>query len=197
MSRVPGLSTQPHGRGAPLPPLFGEGLGLTATDDQLVAVVDQSGPVGRAGGTRWATWAPGDSDWTVRGEVPVAAQLEALDVQAPIVNAENSLVWTGERVLDVGRGAVLDPDGGAAEPLPLPDDLLGYAHLSAATPVWTGDQVNLASWAPSPGLVWDATGKRMPDIPAPPSCRSDVRDQRDSNRDGRSTRPGRQQRGQR
>lgn len=114
----------------------------------------------------WATLAQGAGDWVVHGPVPespVLAQAGAIGVGV----GRDRLVWTGERVIDVGLGAVLDPATGTATELPVPSDVIAYTHLLAATPVWTGDQVVLTAWSDRPGLAWNALGADRTDVPGP------------------------------
>lgn len=147
----------------PVPP-FDE-LDAVATDHGLVAV----GPDRGSGEASWATWAQGDDDWVVRGPVPKAPTASLAGGGAPGTGVSR-LVWTGRRVLDIALGAVLSPATGEVEPLALPEDPASYAHLATATPVWTGERVVLTTWGRQPGLSWDAVGRGLASVPAPPSA---------------------------
>ncbi|MCB0952919.1 MAG: hypothetical protein KDB13_09430, partial [Microthrixaceae bacterium] len=58
-----------------------------------------------------------------------------------------NLLWTGNRVVDMTHGAVLDPSTGSSEPLEMPDDLVKYTHLLSSNAVWTGREVVLAAYS--------------------------------------------------
>ena len=115
----------------------------------------------------WATLAPGDEEWTEHGAVPLSPVLAGAGVTSTAGAGRDRLVWTGERVIDVGLGAVMDPTSGTADELPLPSDVVAYSHLLGATPVWTGDALVLAGWSALPGLSWNATGTSWQDVPGP------------------------------
>ncbi|HTO00268.1 MAG TPA: hypothetical protein VL068_06295 [Microthrixaceae bacterium] len=149
----------------PTPPF--ETVSLVSAGEQLVAVGGpanlQSTQLERP--MRWATWSPGESRWTDRGSLPVEHALQVLGTAGPSGPGGDSLVWTGNRVINVTRGAVLDPATGTATELDLPGNLIDYAHLISSTPVWTGDVLVLSSWSRNPGLAYDSLGKRLADIP--------------------------------
>lgn len=147
----------------PVPPF--SPTALVAADDVLVAVGYRYGS-GAKPQKEWATLQPGDAEWRYHGTVPTAPALAATGFSGP-GGGSGSLVWTGQRVVDVGPGAALDPATGTAAALPMPDDLLPYTHLLYATPVWNGRQVVLVGWSDRPGLAWDATGSAWTDFPAP------------------------------
>ncbi|MGB3409734.1 MAG: hypothetical protein WBA45_00950 [Microthrixaceae bacterium] len=156
-------------------PLF-ETISLVSAGEQLVAVGGPANWLSRGldRPLRWATWHPGNKSWTDHGAVPVAPELRTVGVAGPSGPGGESLIWTGERVIDLTRGAVLDPSTGTATPLPLPGNLIDYTHLISATPVWIGDAVLLTSWSRNPGLAWDSRGQPLPEIPGPPMADPDV-----------------------
>ncbi len=138
---------------------------LIAADGALVAVGSAlNGGVDPP--TVWATLRLADDAWQSHGTVPEAPALAGYGV-ASSIGERGTLVWTGERVIDAGHGAVLDPATGTATLLPMPEDPVAYAHLRASTPVWNGRQVVLVGWSDQPGLAWDATGSAWSEFPAP------------------------------
>lgn len=117
----------------------------------------------------WATWSPGDAEWTPRHRVPVADALRQAGTTGPREpTGRRSLLWTGEAVLDLTDGAVLDPADGTASQLEMPESLVAYSHLVGATPVWTGTHAIALSWSTLPGLLWDARGRLAGEVPGPP-----------------------------
>ena len=139
---------------------------VVAADDVLVAVgYDDRFPEEPV--HEWATLVPGADAWISHGPVPVSPLLVQAGVASGGGGARERLVWTGERVIDVGLGAVLDPAAGTSSELPLPADVVAYSHLVGATPVWTGERLVLASWSQRPGLSWDATGGDRREVPGP------------------------------
>lgn len=153
----------------PEPPV--EDVHIVATDSELVAVGGPGstgpGPLDRL--LTWATWSPGDAQWTTHGAVPIAEELRQAGTTGPTPPTTDwSLVWTGRVVIDFTSGAVLDPADGAATPLEFPAEVVRYSHLRQATPVWTGSTVVAASWSTRPALAWDESGRLLGEIPGPP-----------------------------
>ena len=148
----------------PRPPL--EINRVVAADDVLVAVgYDDRFPEEPV--HKWATLAPGANAWVSHGPVPVSPVLAQAGVASAGGGARDRLVWTGQRMIDVGLGAVLDPAAGTAEELPMPAEVVPYSHLASATPVWTGERLVLTNWTSQSGLSWDATGSDRQDVPGP------------------------------
>jgi len=138
---------------------------IVAADDQLVVVgYDDVWPATPQ--HRWATLDPDATGWRERGRVQGSPQLAATGVVGQ-GTAREQLVWTGQRIIDLGLGAVLDPVSGSATELAMPEDLLGYAHLLTSTPVWTGNRLVLTAWTERPGLAWNTTGSKWSEVPAP------------------------------
>lgn len=137
---------------------------VSAGDDLVVVGFDDEYPAEPV--SEWATLAAGADEWTTHGAVPQSAVLAQAGVTG-IGAGRDQLLWTGERVIDFGLGAVLDPVTGNATELPMPADIIAYTQLLSATPVWTGEQAVLSSWSTGPGLVWDATGTDWQDVPGP------------------------------
>lgn len=152
-------------RAVAVPPFDGA---VAAAGDRVVVVAED-------GSRRSAIWDPGGGsggEWTDLGVVPVAPQLAATGSQgARSDTGGTALVWTGQRVLDLSQGAVLDPDtaaaGGGWEPLALPDDVVAYTGLVSSNPVFDGTEVVLVG-SLGPGLAWDATGTTYRVLPAAP-----------------------------
>ncbi|MCB0970998.1 MAG: hypothetical protein KDA97_05700 [Acidimicrobiales bacterium] len=141
-------------------------LDVVATDDGLVAVGREQA---WAEAPSWATWRSGEAAWTVRGAVPAAPAIAAVGSGVRGDGGEQ-IVWTGERVLDLTQGAVLDPATGEVDELALPADVVGFTHLVGATAVWTGTRAVLVGWSRQPGLSWDAFGQDLATLPAPPAA---------------------------
>jgi hypothetical protein len=147
----------------PLPP-FVE-LGVVAAGDRLVAVGrGADGPP-----HRWATLSEGASGWVDHGTVPAAPEILSTGVQPTDFSGRPHLVWTGERVLDMTNGAVLDPATGTARPLPMPADAMDYPHLLAGSSALVGDQVVFVAWSTLPGLAWDRLGTSVTEVPGVPA----------------------------
>ncbi len=149
----------------PVPPF--SPTALVAAGDVLVAVgeVDPSQSL-PSEAHQWATLRVGDGGWRSHGLAFSAPALVAAGA-ANTGGGRAALVWTGQRVIDVAHGTVLDPATGTADMLPMPDDVVPYSHLLYANPVWTGRQVVLVGWSDRPGLAWDAIGSEWTDVPAP------------------------------
>lgn len=161
VARSSAFSYDPQARAwteLPDPPF--DNLRIVAAGGRLVAVgYDDRYPA--PPDYQWATLDPGKNEWTVRGAAPTAPQLAGIGGAL----RRDQLVWTGERVIDVGLGGVLDPVSGVATALPMPDDIVAFDHLVGSTPVWTSDQVVLAAWGPNPGLAWNELGTEWAETP--------------------------------
>ena len=148
------------------PPPFGRSdvLGFTWTGKVLVAV-DGTTASGRS-----ATWSPETDRWRDLGVVPIARSLKATGASGPhAASGGAALVWTGQRVLDLTHGAVLDPGADEWTTLAMPSALVPFAQLALSVPVWAGGEVVLSSWSIGPGLAWDPTGstyRQLPGLPA-------------------------------
>ena len=103
------------------PPPF-EPDGMVWTGEALVA----TGPLQRRSHARAsAWWDPTRDQWHDLGTVPVAPGLAAAGSRGPTANDYgDSLVWTGQRVIDSTHGAVLDPASWRWSDLAMPADLI-------------------------------------------------------------------------
>ncbi len=117
---------------------------------------------------RSALWDPDTDTWSELGPVPSAPELSVAGGEGPdAADGGHALVWTGERLFDISRMAVLDPEQGTWSALPLPVDVIPYTGLLGSTPVWDGHEVVLVSLT-GPGLAWDAIASAYRVVPAPP-----------------------------
>lgn len=139
--------------------------------NRIVAAGDRLVVVGYDGGAdaprEWATLEPGADGWTSHGRVPEAPILAPAGQRGS--DSRSQLLWTGERVIDLELGAVLDPSTGTAGELPMPVEMTADPALLAATPVWTGERVVLSIWGPGPGWTWDALGSDPLQVAGPVS----------------------------
>lgn len=149
----------------PDPPM--DSATIVDADGVLVAVgVPDYTTFGRGVAMRWATLVPGADAWDLRGDVPLSPALAATGATGPTaINGSPHLLWTGERVIDVSHLAALDVHTGATSTLPIEGDPLRFTQLLYGAPVWTGDEILLASWAIGPGLAWSADGSRVREVP--------------------------------
>lgn len=153
---------------APLP--FETEASLAWIGDRLVAVVDdmdQPTPdsVTWSWNDRSAVWDPETDTWRELGAVPVAPEYAAVGSRGPFTSSGHALVWTGERLVDITNGAVLDPEAMTWSALPLPADLVPYTRLLYSKPQWDGREIVLAA-IEGPGLAWNATVTAYREIPA-------------------------------
>lgn len=148
--------------------------------DRLVAVAESAS--GSPANT--ASWDPKARSWTALGQAPTAAPITAagidgsasLGILAPQGN--DLLVWTGKRLIDFTRGAVLKPADGTWSELPMPADLGAYPDLfpsaQGVSPnsvtAWDGKELTLRSLSQTPGLAWDDTGTSYRELPPPPAA---------------------------
>jgi hypothetical protein len=152
----------------PMPASFvpGSGLGLAWTGTDLVAV-------SAARGASAAAWNPGTDTWRDIAAPPVAPALLAANGSADVPGKTSReggpfLVWTGQRVIDLGHGAAWDPVTGAWTLVPFRDNLPSFGYLASTDPVWDGTELVLAAWSPGHGLARDPSGESLRDVPAPP-----------------------------
>ncbi|MFV0315361.1 MAG: hypothetical protein ACK5O2_00165 [Microthrixaceae bacterium] len=114
---------------------------------------------------RWAVLDALDTEhpvWSEPASVPIAGGLAAANTLGPRNPREQlNLIWTGERVIDMTHGAVLDPVTVGSEDLEMPGDLSKYSHLLYSNAVWTGNEVVLAAISDGAALRWSSTGELL------------------------------------
>ncbi len=157
----------------PKPPMAA--VTLIAAGDRLVAVGADPNRVGKPGPPverdRWATWSFRERKWVDRGVMQSNSALAQMGI-APGISGDGSerLVWTGQSVLDMTRGTVLEPRTGKVGLVEYPQGVLTFGHLAATSPVWTGSAVvwpSPSSSGGAPGLAWGPDGQDVREIPAP------------------------------
>lgn len=147
---------QDGGAWSELPRLPIVAAALVVAGDQLVAVgmedyrAQPLPPV-------WAVLSEDGDEWILQGRARPDPSVAMSNYMGP------SLVWTGERVLDLADAVVLDPATGRAESLEVPDEVELALHSSGG--VWTGERVVAPRWA-QPGWAWDEFGRYLGEIPA-------------------------------
>lgn len=129
---------------------------IVAAGDRLVAVGMQ-GYVVPPLPPAWAILDEAGSEWLLQGEARPDASAAMTNFRGP------TLLWTGERVLDVADAVVLDPETGRADELEVPDEE-GLALLIGDV-VWTGDRAVAPRWN-RPGWAWDRLGRYLGEIRA-------------------------------
>lgn len=144
----------------------------------LEASPDGSGERQAGGAADGAGDGGGDGDgqatahWTPRGSIEMAPELSAAGASGPTQpNGRPTLLWTGERVIDVTHGTVLDPASGKSTPLAMPSSVVNYTHLVSSNAVWTGEEVVLVAWNGGDGLAWDATGESFRTVAGLPEAK--------------------------
>lgn len=140
--------TRPHRKttGVPMTDLDQMLAGLAWTGQDLVAVSRSS---------RAAAWNPWTNAWISLRPPTTAPALAAVGVSgmSPPGGIGVALVWTGERLLDLTHGSVLNPQDGMWSDLALPTDIVRFTGLLQSTPVWDGSEVVAASFSSGPGLA--------------------------------------------
>ena len=139
------------------------GAQIVGTGGAVVAVAAAQGASpGAAVAGQWSVlegFDEGTPAWSEPSEVPIAPGLASAGALGPRTpTGFLNLLWTGNRVVDMTHGAVLDPSTGSSEPLEMPDDLVKYTHLLSSNAVWTGREVVLAAYSDGGALRWDADG---------------------------------------
>lgn len=140
---------------------------LVGASEHVVAVSDAtSDDLASTGEAAFLDLGDSSPAWTKIDGPNVTTQLVAAGSLGPRGAGRHglALVWTGERVIDLTRGAVLDPGGWTWTPLDLPDSLTSFTHLLGSIPVWDGTRVVLVAASTGPGLTWDATGGDLQEI---------------------------------
>ncbi|MGB3410848.1 MAG: hypothetical protein WBA45_06580 [Microthrixaceae bacterium] len=178
------------GQWSELPSPPGVNARVVAYGDELVAVVNDNSEPGGSG-YRWVTldlmsergrqgeqgdepqleWDGRRLKWQDRGEVQVSSELSSLVGVGGFLDpdAGSQLISTGDRIIDVGLGSVLDPSTGEAMELALPPNFWEFIHLQRATPQWTGERrLIFATWGSGPGLSWNSLGSEWSEIPGAP-----------------------------
>jgi hypothetical protein len=141
------------------PPPF-EPDGMVWTGEALVAT-GQSSTGGAPALSAW--WDPTGDQWHDIGTVPVAPGLVAAGSRGPTSNDYgDSLVWTGQRVIDSTHGAVLDPGSWRWSDLAMPSNVIAYSGLLTTNPVWDGHE--------QAGLAWSALGTSYREVPGVPAA---------------------------
>lgn len=143
---------------ATAPPMVAP-VDLVWTGREVVAV--GSGPQAAS-----AAWDPVADAWRSLGPVPTAPWIRsAMGTDGP--GREGALYWTGERVVDVGRMTVLDPDGGTWETAPSLDrSILEFVGLLTAVPAVVDGEVVIVSYQ-GPGIVLDPVANRWRYVAGP------------------------------
>jgi hypothetical protein len=136
--------------------------GITATwtgTEVVVAVAD-------VGSTTSAAWDPTTGTWRDLGSIPLAPVIAEYGFSSVALWPTN-LIWTGERVVDPARLAVLDPVSGGWTTMPLPAEVDGSPHLMSGEMVWDGEELVWIGWM-GDGLAWDADVTAFRTVPAAP-----------------------------
>lgn len=123
--------------------------------------------VGSGADAASAAWDPIADAWRSLGPVPTAPWiLAAMGTDGP--GREGALHWTGERVVDVGRMTVLDPDGGTWRTAPsLTRSILEFVGLLTAVPTVVDGEVVIVSYQ-GPGIILDPVANRWRYVEGPP-----------------------------
>lgn len=143
-------------------PVPGSGAGITGvwTGAEVVIAIQD------IGGTTSAAWDPTTDTWRDLGAVPLAPVLAEYGYSTA-ATWPTRLIWTGERVVDPARLAVLDPTAGGWATMPLPAGVDGSPHLLSGEMVWDGDELVWVAWV-GEGLAWDArvtSSRTVPEAP--------------------------------
>lgn len=133
--------------------------------DRLVIVERWQG-AGMAPVSAW--WDPTENVWHDLPAMPDGLP-GALGTNPVSIEGLN-LVWTGQRVLDLTHGAVLDPTAETWTRLATLGDKSIQGQLGGyLTPVWDGREVILAPFSTEPGAAWNASGTEVRLLPAIPA----------------------------